>query len=56
VVLTQKVKKCSYGLLTKHGSMAMERLVNFSDEVTDGRKSARAEEERIERGGWTVNN
>ena len=36
--------------------MAMERFANFSDEVTEGRRSVRAEEERVERSGWTVNN
>lgn len=33
--------------------MTMERLENFSVEVTEGRSGVRAEEERIERGGWT---
>src|SRR6218665_3408656 len=27
VVLTQKVKKCSYSLLTKHGSVALRRRI-----------------------------
>ena len=27
--------------------MAMERFANFSDEVTEGRRSVRAEEERF---------
>ena len=35
--------------------MAMERLANFSDEVTEGRGSVRAEEERVEREVWMVN-
>jgi len=35
--------------------MAMERLTNFSDEVTKGRRSFMAEEERVEREGWVVN-
>jgi len=29
-----------------------ERSANFSDEVTEGRRSVRAEEERVERDGW----
>ena len=33
----------------------MERSANFSDEVTEGRSSARVEEERIEREGWSIN-
>ena len=32
-------------------AMAMERFANFIDEVTEGRKSVRAEEERVERSG-----
>jgi len=28
---------------------------NLSDEVTEGRRSVNAEEERVERGGWIVN-
>ena len=36
--------------------MVMERLENFSDEVTEGRSSVRVDEERVERGGWIVNN
>ena len=35
--------------------MAIERSANLSDEVTEGRSSVRAEEERIEREGWIVN-
>ena len=31
--------------------MAMERLENLSDEVTEGRSSVRVEGERVERGG-----
>jgi hypothetical protein len=34
----------------------MERFENFSDEVMEGRRSVRAEEDRVERGGWIVNN
>ena len=30
---------------------AMERLENFSDEVTEGRSSVRMDEERVERSG-----
>ena len=37
-------------------AMAMERFANFSDDVTGGRRSVRAEEERVERSGWTMNN
>lgn len=37
-------------------AMAMERFENFSDEVMEGRRSVRAEEDRVERGGWIVNN
>ena len=33
----------------------MERFENLSDEVTDGRSSVMAEEERVERKGWIVN-
>ena len=32
--------------------MAMERLANLSDKVTEGRNSVRVEEERVERDGW----
>ena len=32
--------------------MAMQRLVNFSDEVTEERSNVWVEEERVERGGW----
>ena len=35
---------------------AMERLENLSDEVTEGRSSVRVDEDRVERGGWMVNN
>jgi len=35
--------------------MTIERSVNLSDEVTEGRSSVRAEEERVEREGWIVN-
>jgi len=31
-------------------SMAMERLANFSDEVTERQSNVRMEEERVERG------
>ena len=34
--------------------MAMEQLANFSNEVTEGRGSVRAEEECVERAGWVV--
>jgi len=34
---------------------AMERLANFSDEVTEGRSSVMAEEDRVEREGWIMN-
>ena len=37
-------------------AMAIERFANFSDDVTGGRRSVRAEEERVERSGWTENN
>ena len=33
----------------------MERLANVSDEVTEGRSSARVGKGRVERGGWIVN-
>ena len=36
-------------------AMAMERLASFSGEVTEGLRSVRAEEERIEREGWIMN-
>jgi hypothetical protein len=36
--------------------MAMDRLANFSDELTEGRRYARADNERVQRSGWTVNN
>ena len=36
-------------------AMAMERLKNLSDEVTEGQSNVRVEEERVERGGWIVN-
>ena len=35
---------------------AIERLENLSDEVTEGRSSVRVDEDRVERGGWIVNN
>ena len=35
--------------------MAMERLENLSDEVTEGRSNVRVEESQVERGGWIVN-
>ena len=35
---------------------AMERLENLSDEVTEGRSSARVDEDGVERGGWMMNN
>jgi len=34
--------------------MAMERSANFSDEVTEEQRSVRAEEEHIQREGWTM--
>ena len=41
---------------SKEGAvMAMERLTNFSDEVTEGRSSVTLEEERVERDIWIVN-
>ena len=48
------------GVCSKEGgtmaiAMAMERLENLSDEVTEGRSNVRVEEERVERGGWIVN-
>ena len=36
-------------------AMAMQRLANFSDEVTEGRSHVRVEEERVEREDWIVN-
>jgi len=46
-----------YGSLFQRGgtAMAVERLANFNDEVTEGRSSIRVEEERVERGGWIEN-
>ena len=35
--------------------MAIERSENLSNKVTEGRKSVRAEEERVEHYGWIVN-
>ena len=35
--------------------MAMERLENLSDEVTEGRSNVTVDEERVERGGCIVN-
>jgi len=35
-------------------AMAMERLANLSEEVTEGRNSVRVEEERVERDGWII--
>ena len=40
----------------KWAATAMERLKNLSDEVTEGRSSVRVDEDRVERGGWMVNN
>ena len=42
------------GSLFQRGGTAMviERSANLSDEVTEGRRSVRAEEERVEREGW----
>ena len=36
--------------------MAIERSENLSDEVTEGRSCVRVDEDRVERGGWMVNN
>jgi len=36
-------------------AMAMERLKNLSDEVTEGLTTVRVEDERVKRGGWIVN-
>jgi len=33
----------------------IERLANFSDEMTEGRSNARVEEERVEREGCILN-
>ena len=46
------------GSLFQRGGTAtpMERLENLSDEVTEGRSSVRVDEDRVERGGWIVNN
>jgi len=35
--------------------MAIERSANLRDEMTEGRRRVRAEEERVEREGWIVN-
>jgi len=35
--------------------MAMERLANLSDEVTEERSSVRVDEECVGREGWVVN-
>ena len=45
------VLEASGGSLFQRGgtAMAIERSANFSDEVTEGRRSVRAEEERVER-------
>ena len=32
--------------------MAMDRFANFSDEVTEGQRSVRADDERVERSGF----
>ena len=40
----------------RRAATAMERLENLSDEVTEGRSSVRVDEDRVERGGWMVNN
>ena len=45
------VAVCSRG----RTAMAMKRLENFSDEVTEGRRNVRVEKERVEREGWIVN-
>lgn len=36
--------------------MVVERYANLSSEMTEGRRNARAKEERAERIGWTVKN
>jgi len=36
-------------------AMAIERSARLSDEVTEGRRSVRAKEERVEQRGWIVN-
>ena len=36
-------------------AMAMERLSNFGDEVTEGLSGMMGEEERMEREGWIMN-
>lgn len=35
--------------------MAMKQVANFSDEVTERRRSFRAKENQVDRRGWIVN-
>jgi len=53
-----EVCRSAGGSLFQRGgtAMAMERFANFSDEVMGGRSSVMEDEERVERGGWMVNN
>ena len=53
-----EVFRSACGSLFQRGgtAMAMERFANFSDEVMGGRSSVMEDEERVERGGWMVNN
>ena len=53
-----EVCRSAGGSLFQRGgtAMAMERFANFSDEVMGGRSSVIDNEERVERGGWMVNN
>ena len=39
----------------EEAAMAMERLEDLCDEVTEWRSNVRVEEKRVERGGWIVN-
>jgi len=43
---------CGSGVQIEGTAMAIGRSANLSDEVTEGRSSVRAEEERVEREGW----
>ena len=53
-----EVCRSAGGSLFQRGgtAMAMERFANFSDEVMEGRSRVMEDEERVERGGWMVNN
>jgi len=43
------------GVFPKRGTaVAKEKLANFSDEMTEGRRRVRAEDESFEHGGWIV--